>query len=302
VRWGEIDILHVNRLIMADAMIDFLDKINENHVYTVLDVDDIESEAMNRTLTSSIFRPRSFLGRYLRILDLHRLRKYEKHIIPLFDACIVCSDLDRHKILRNNLSNNPWVIPNVVDTDFFKPGPQSEIENHDILFLGNMGFPPNIDAVHFFARRIFPGILAEIPTSRFIIVGKNPVESVSELADGKNVIVIGEVPDTRKYYAECSIVITPIRSGGGTRVKILEAMAMGKPIVTTSIGVEGIPASEGEEILIADKEDLFATKCVKLLLDAQLRTHIGRNARDFVRRYFDRNSTEKEIEKYYTSI
>lgn len=300
VRWSDFDVLHVNRLFMADSIMDSLEYVKKQGVYTVLDLDDIESHAVERALRSSL-PPRTAVGRTLRRLDLRRLRRYEKRTVPLFDACVVCSDSDREEVLKKGLSINPWVIPNAVDTRYFQPDIANASENQDILFVGNMNFSPNVDAVRYFAERIFPAVLRQIPTARFIVAGQKPVDSVSGLANGDTIIVTGKVADPREYYNRSAIAVAPIRFGGGTRVKILEAMAMGKAVVTTPIGVEGIPATDREEMIIASDENDFAAGCVQLLGDRALRAEMGRKAREFVSKYFDASLIEDRIRNYYLS-
>jgi glycosyltransferase involved in cell wall biosynthesis len=156
--------------------------------------------------------------------------------------------------------------------------------------------------VTYFVQKIFPVILKTIPTARFFIVGQKPSEDVLKLHDGTRVIVTGEVPDTRVYHEQCSVVVTPIRYGGGTRIKILEAMAMGKAVVSTLIGAEGIPVAHDKNIMIADHEDEFASQCVKLLQDYPLRRAIGDQGREFVSKYFDSRLIEDQIRTYYASM
>ena len=272
VKWSDFDLVHAGRLFISDAIMDYLPVIRQSGVRTLLDLDDIESEAVKRALISSSDNlPRTRIGKLLTRLDLARLRRYEKMAIPLFDACVVCSELDQEKVISYGLSNNALVIPNSVDSDYFKPLPEIPDTSQDILFPGNMSFSPNVDAVRYFAREVFPAISRKAPNARFIIAGKKPVQAVSSLANGTSIIVTGELPDLRPTYGQSAVVAIPIRYGGGTRVKILEAMAMGKAVVSTTIGAEGIPVRDGQEIVIADHADDLADQCVRLLNDPVLR-------------------------------
>ena len=303
IKWDDFDLVHAGRLFMSDAIMEFLPAMKHAGVATVLDLDDIESEAVDRALTlSSNSRPKTWMGRSLMKLDLRRLRQYEKRSIPSFDACVVCSGVDREKVARNGLSSHPWVIANGVDTGYFKPEPKTSDRGRDILFLGNMSFPPNVDAVRFFAREVFPMISRKVPSSRFIIAGKKPVESVLSLANGTDIVVTGEIPDLRPTYAHSALMVVPIRYGGGTRVKILEAMAMGKAVVSTSIGAEGIPAKDGREIVIADRAGDLADQCIRLLDAPELREALGQRSREFVVKNFDRDLVEARIQDVYRSL
>ncbi len=303
VKWSEFDLVHAGRLFISDAIMDYLPVMKQSGVRTLLDLDDIESEAVKRALSiSSDNIPRTLIGKSLSRLDLMRLRHYEKMAIPLFDVCAVCSELDQDKVIRNGLSKNAWVIPNSVDSGYFKPAPASSSRSLDILFPGNMSFAPNVDAVRFFAREVFPGISRKVPSSRFIIAGKKPVQSVLSLANGTDIFVTGELPDLRPAYAQSAVVAIPIRYGGGTRVKILEAMSMGKAVVSTAIGAEGIPVTDGREIIIADHADDLADQCIRLLNDPVLRESIGQRSREFVVKHFDRNLIETRIQYMYRTL
>jgi glycosyltransferase involved in cell wall biosynthesis len=303
VKWSDFDVIHIGRFFMADAIMDILPAIKRSGVFTVMDLDDIESDVYDRALSfSSYATPRTWIGKYLSRLDLRRLKQYERKTIPLFDACVVCSEGDSEKIVRNDISGNPWVIPNGVDTNYFQPNPVTSTNGQDILFLGNMSFHPNVDAVRYFAREIFPLILKEEPLSRFVIAGKKPVADVLSLANESTIIVVGEIPDTRPYYSESALVVTPIRYGGGTRVKILEAMAMGKAVVSTSIGAEGIPVLDGKEIVLADLAVDFANQCIRLLNSPDLRASIGQRSREFVVRNLGRDLIETRIQYMYESF
>lgn len=296
------DIIHVNRLYMADSVSEFIWRCKGQGVPTTLDLDDIESLSLERYLAFSSLRPRTAPGRMLRRMDLHRLRKYERRVLPRFNACIVCSEVDKKRILRQRLSDHPWVVENAVDTTYFRPGNDQGQPASDIVFVGNMGYEPNIDAVRYFAREILPIIRSQVPACRFIIVGKEPGEIVNAQADGHTVLVTGAVEDVRPYYECAAVSVAPIRFGGGTRIKILEAMAMGKAVVSTTIGIEGIPAANGREAVIADDPGGFAKACIELLRDVERANELGRNARSFVCRRFDRPIIEHKIQSYFESI
>ncbi len=250
VRWSDYDILHVGRLIMADSVYKSLEQIKRYGVYTVVDLDDIDSVVIRRSLEWPSVRPRTAVGRYLHNLDFRRLERYEMKIVPPFHACIVCSDIDRDKILNMRLSANPWIIPNGVDIEYFQPGEPEDESPHDILFLGNMKYSANVDAVIYFVKEIFPRIAEKIPDCRFLAVGRNAVNALSMVTQSDGVRVVGDVSDTREFYRKAALVVTPIRFGGGTRIKILEAMAMMKAIVSTAVGVEGIGAADGKDAVI----------------------------------------------------
>lgn len=302
LKWADFDIVHFERISLAHSLLDNLNEIRKQKVRAVIDLDELESEVIARSLSyDSNSRTISF-GRFLRRLDLKRLRKYESEIIPQFDACTVSSDIEMRHLSRLGNTNKNEVIPNSIDTRYYASDILNETKNQDILFLGQMSYSPNVDAVTYFVQKIFPSILKKVPTARFFIVGQKPSQNIMKLHDATRVIVTGEVPDTRVYHEQCSVFVTPIRFGGGTRIKILEAMAMNKAVVSTSIGAEGIPVTHGRDIIIADNDDEFAAQCVKLIKDQPLNRSIGEQARKFVCKYYDSRIIEDRICSYYSSI
>jgi polysaccharide biosynthesis protein PslH len=157
-----------------------------------------------------------------------------------------------------------------VDTQQFKVAPPSSATPPRIVFTGSMDWEPNIDAVEYFCGQIWPRVLAEFPDAIFQIVGRNPFAKVQRLAS-KSVQVTGTVPSVTDYLRSATVVIVPLRIGGGTRLKIYEAMAMGKALVSTSIGAEGLAFQNGRDLLLADDASSFADAILLLLRDAPVR-------------------------------
>jgi len=198
-----------------------------------------------------------------------------------------CSDVDRDLIL--SLAPNAVVetIPNGVDTEFFRKG-GAESPEPTVLFTGGMGYAPNQDAVRYFTRDILPLIRREKPGCRFYIAGAGAKAQFADLAAADPLIEIAsDVPDMRPYFDKAWVVVVPLRAGSGTRIKILEAMAMSKPVVTTSIGAEGIPLRGDHGPSIADEPSQFAARVVRLIEDAHLRRSVAGTGRELVVRRFD---------------
>ena len=302
LNWADFDLIHIERISLAHSLLDNITEIRKQKVCAVIDLDELESEVIARSLAHTNSNGSTSFGKYLRRLDLQRLRRYESEVIPRFDACTVSSDIEMHNLSRLGFASKIEVIPNSIDTGYYEPHSPDESVNPDILFVGQMSYSPNVDAVTYFVEKIFPSVLKKVPSARFMIVGQKPSERVMKLHDASHVIVTGEVPDTRVYHEQCTVIVTPIRYGGGTRIKILEAMAMKKAVVSTSVGAEGIPVTHGRDILIADKEDEFAAQCVKLIEDRTLNRTIGEQAREFVCRYYDSGIIEERISSYYSRI
>jgi sugar transferase (PEP-CTERM/EpsH1 system associated) len=206
------------------------------------------------------------------------MKKYETSLSGKFDKYIAMSDNDRlffHALVPHA---DVTVVPNGVDVEYFSPD-EATAEEDGVVYTGYMGWKPSIDAVVTFCREIFPELRRSYPDLKFYIVGKDPSEEVKALAKDKNVIVTGFVDDVRPFVRRAKLVVIPLRVGGGTRLKILEAMSMGKAVVSTCIGAEGLDVSDGENIFLADDFMSFAEKCRMVLGDQALRKSMGEKAR-----------------------
>jgi len=158
---------------------------------------------------------------------------------------------------------------------------------NNLLFVGVIGYPPNADAVLYFCKSIMPLVRRKIPDVQLTVVGNAPPPEVCKLAVRDEVVVTGVVDDLVAYYARATVCVVPLRAGGGTRLKILEAMAFGRPVVSTSIGCEGLAAVDGEHLLIGDSPEDFAQNVIQLLLEPDLRHRITIAARRMVEQRYD---------------
>ena len=173
-------------------------------------------------------------------------------------------------------------VPTGVDIDFFAPS-GSPVPVADLVFSGSMNWTPNIDGVSYFCEEILPLILARKADCRVAIVGRTPPPSITHLAETHpQVVVTGTVPDIRPYLWGSEVCIVPLRIGGGTRLKIYEAMAARLPVVSTTVGAEGLPVSHGENILLADHPQEFAEACLELLADGAKRQRLAKQAWELV--------------------
>jgi len=221
-----------------------------------------------------------WLRRRVMTSEWKKMRRFEKESGLDFDGVIAVSDQDREQFEHNYRWPRVHVIDTAVDTDFFQP--QREPQPNRVAFVGSMDWLPNQEGVEYFVKEIWPRVRAEHPESQFRIVGRNPSRRVEDLKTCAGVEVLGTVPDVRPYLDEASIVVTPILVGGGTRIKIYEAMAMGKPVVSTSIGAEGLKVVDQEHILLADTAEEFAAAVNRLLASRETGQRIGRAARALV--------------------
>lgn len=243
------------------------------------------------------------LGRKFRTwLNSVAMGYWEPRYAGKFDRCLTVSDLDRQLLLASNPKLWVNVIPNGVDTEKFQPLPQpSENISPSLLFLGNMGYPPCVDAALYFCKEIFPLVSHSIDTAEFWIVGRDPRPEVMDL-NGGQVHVTGRVDDVLPYYQKCPICVVPLRAGGGTRLKILEAMALGRPVVSTTIGCEGLDVIDGEHLLIADTPAEFAEKTVRLLHDHQLYQRLSVNGRLLVEQQYGWDGITEKLLGIYTDM
>lgn len=228
-------------------------------------------------------------------------QRYERVLSPKFDAVTCTSDIDAAVFQRHCARDAIEIIPNGVDVTHYQPDFSAEAPAH-LIYIGSMDWYPNEDAVSFFADEVLPRIQEGIPDVRFSIVGGNPSARVQKLAERKGVVVTGRVPEIKPYFAEATVFVVPLRIGSGTRLKILEALAMGKAIVSTSVGAEGLDLKDGEEIFIADEPTIFADAVTRLLTDASLRRQIGESGRARVEQDYDWRSIGEKLHTLYTKI
>jgi glycosyltransferase involved in cell wall biosynthesis len=194
----------------------------------------------------------------------------------------VVSDADKLVLERDFGARNVFAIPTGVDSEFFRPTADPP-EDHTLVLMGAMDWLPNEDAVLFFANDILPRLRAILPTVRLTVVGRSPSPRlVARLRECREIRVVGRVDDVRPFVARSAVFIIPLRIGGGTRIKAYEAMAMGKAIVSTSIGTEGLPVRDGENVVLADDPAEFAAATARILVDADERKRLERNARAYV--------------------
>ncbi|GAB4377529.1 MAG: glycosyltransferase [Calditrichia bacterium] len=218
-------------------------------------------------------------------LQFRKMFYHEKKQVNRFDTVIAVSEEDRRRMENWYQSNNVVTIPTGVDTEYYAP--MRLPEKKQIVFVGAMDWLPNDDAMLYFLEKIFPIILKEEPDATFLIVGRNPSPRLKRAVEKwPSVQATGWVNDTRPHIGESAVFIVPIRIGGGTRMKIYEGMSMGKAIVSTSVGAEGLPVTHGEHLFLADEEKAFADYVIQLLRNPEQRRQMGLKARKYVEENF----------------
>ena len=230
-----------------------------------------------------------------------KLKHFEITGFAKADKVVTVSHNDRKIFLNEKKELNISVVDNGVDTENFKVVKQPPA--NVLLFTGSMSRYPNINAVDYFVEEIFPLIKAERPFLKFVIAGRSPSSKIKQLAKkDKSIIVTGQVDDIREYIARCLIYVCPLRIGGGSHLKILEAMAMGKPVVSTSVGCEGLEVRDGRDFLKADTPVDFADMIFKLLDDSDLRQKIVQNARQLMKEKYDWKICADKLDAVYKEI
>jgi glycosyltransferase involved in cell wall biosynthesis len=219
-------------------------------------------------------------------VEAAKMRWYERRAVRRFDRVIAVSDHDRQLFAAMADAARIDVAVTGVDTSHYRRAGADGSGSAEpiVLFLGSMDWEPNIDGVEYFCRDIWPTVSAAVPTARFRVVGRNPHARVMRLA-GARVDVTGGVPSVVEHLHEASVVVVPLRVGGGTRLKIYEAMAAGRAVVSTSVGAEGLDVTNGADIVLADDAPAFAASVIELLRDDTRRRALENSAAALAARY-----------------
>jgi len=218
-----------------------------------------------------------------------------------FDQIIAVSALEADLIKRANPRLRVAVIPNGCDTCVLRPLPEAANGN-TLLYVGTLGYPPNVDAVLHFVETTLPIIRQHIPDVRFVVVGHRPPKEVQRLAERGELVAAGSVPDVLPFYQQAKVCVVPLRAGGGTRLKILEAMALGRPVVSTTLGCEGLEVKNHEHLMIADTPADFAHRVIQLLRDDELQRRLCQNARRLVEASYDWTAISGQLLQVYDEI
>lgn len=224
-----------------------------------------------------------------------KMKSFEQGCGEHFDHVIAVSQQDEQIFRERYGWDHVDAIDTATDTDFFQPRAGQERPNR-VMFLGSMDWMPNQDGMKFFVDAVWPKVLEKHPAAEFHIVGRNPPPGIQELGGRSGIEVLGSVPDVRPHLAEAAVVVVPLLVGGGTRLKIYEAMAMAKAVVSTTIGAEGLPVQPGIHFLQTDEPQAMADAIVQLLQNPALRQRIGDSADRFVREHYGSETVTRQFE------
>ena len=220
----------------------------------------------------------------LYLFERNRLARYERAATERVAAAVVVSPADRDYLRGLGAAGRIEVIGNGTTSTTNEPSPVGEVQPDTIAFLGNLRYAPNQDMVLRFARDILPMIWQQRPQAQFLVIGADPPRRIEQLHDGNRIVVTGTVPDPQQLLAAAAVSVCPMSFGAGVQNKILEAMAVGVPVVTTSAGLEGIAAQAGQQVLVADDDAGFADLVLAVLANAALRERLGVAGRQLVER------------------
>jgi glycosyltransferase involved in cell wall biosynthesis len=237
--------------------------------------------------------------KYILLRDWRLLKRYEGELCRAFEAVTAVSEEDKAALMEAGARSDMTVIPIAIDTDeqaFIQRQPSGP----HIVHIGTMYWPPNIDGITWFLDEIYPRVKAQVPDVRCTLIGARPPASISDRAKtDPSLTVTGYVADPLPYLRDSSMMVVPLRSGGGMRVKILNALSQGIPMVSTTVGCEGIAVTHGEDILVADDPAAFADATVRVLKDAALNQHVTTRGRQTAEQKYDYRQACKPLDALY---
>jgi glycosyltransferase involved in cell wall biosynthesis len=240
----------------------------------VTDLDALEMESMAREIGRRGF----YWSKGAHYLEYLKVRRYERRLAGQHGPVVVCKEEDRTPFGQR--ARNVFVVPNGVP-----PLPLADAQRSQpgrMLFVGDMQYEPNVDAVLYFKSTMLPRIQAACPSAHLVVVGRGHSNAVARAADGRSVVYAGEVADLGPSFDDASLFVVPMRGGGGTRLKVLEALGRGMAVVSTPVGAEGLALEQGRDLWIHDDPTAFADHCATLLLDPILRCQLGCSGRKAV--------------------
>jgi polysaccharide biosynthesis protein PslH len=283
--------IHTDHLQMMQFVPKFLPKTK-----VILDQHNVEYRIPKR-LSETI---ESVPKRKFAQLEWKRLREFEKASVRRADLTLAVSEEDKTELcgLIAPSSGRIEAVPIGVDLEYFVPI-EFQASSRELLSIGTMFWPPNVDALLYFCASILPKIRKSVPDVVVNIVGARPVAEIRALASDPKIFVTGAVPDVREHAASCGVFIVPLRSGSGMRVKILNALAMGLPTVSTTVGAEGIAVRDTEHLLLADTPEAFAAAVVRLLSDRELALQLGKNGRRLMETHYGWDAVGTQLRKIY---
>ncbi len=285
---SDVDIVQIEGIELAHTIdvVRIANKSGQNKINIVFDDHNAETELQRRNMYTDWRQPRRWLAAAYSGVQVGRLRSYECWAGEQADWVTAVSETDKKHLQALGFQTPVTVIPNCIDTSAYAPPPDGPSENvYDLVFSGKMDYRPNVDAVLWFADAVWPMIKAARPSATWAIVGQKPHPRLNRLRQVAGITITGWVADIRPYLFGAQVFIMPLRVGSGTRLKLIEAFAAGKAVVSTQVGAEGFPVTHGQELIVADSAQAMGTAVVRLLENPQERTHLSRAAQQFAAHY-----------------
>jgi sugar transferase (PEP-CTERM/EpsH1 system associated) len=267
----------------------------------IYDAHNAEYALQRRIAAQDIRLPKRWPAAIYSLLQSSRLTQLETEVCRQVGYVLACSEADARMLQALPHHTPVSVVPNGINSESYTEDNLAEacLPRPAVVFTGKMDFRPNVDAVLWFAKDILPRIRAEMPTVHFTVVGQKPHARLSALRGRGDVTLTGFVPDVRPYIATADVYVAPLRMGSGTRLKLLEAMAMRRAIVSTRLGAEGLPVDNRVHLLLADMPSEFAEAVLRLLRDPAQRQELGENAARLVRQHYDWKAIIPTLEQVY---
>lgn len=264
-----------------------------NKVPKTLDYQDAFAKGMERRIKNAPFYLKPIFS-----AEYSRLRQYEHIIFHYFEHHVIISDQDKNFIIHEE-NNQIDVVPNGVDLEYFKP--QQQLKDIDLVFTGNMSYPPNINCALYLVKSVMPIVWAQQPHVKILISGTSPAKEVIELASA-NVLVSGWVEDIRTSYARSKVFVAPMQIGTGLQNKLLEAMAMKIPCITSPLANAPLGAKQGEEILVGENAETIAKLIIHLLNNAEQILSLSEKGRNFVEQNYSWDTHNKKLAEIITKV
>jgi glycosyltransferase involved in cell wall biosynthesis len=263
----------------------------------------IDSHDVHYDLARQIAMSTASFGRRLHArLNWRKLQREEIAAYEDAEGVCVCSVADQQRLSKDAPAARTVVVPNAADVEGLRPSSSDPVPNADtVLFFGLLATVPNVDGLLFFVRDIWPRVLAVRPSAQFLIVGANAAPALRAL-EGRGVNIVGPVDDLRPYLSRAAVVVVPLRLGSGTRLKILESWAMARPVVSTSLGAEGLESVAGRHLLIADDPDEFAAAVLRILNEPELAARLGAAGRDLVSESYSWRGTAESLAAFFRQV
>lgn len=295
----------------SEAMRQTIRKVTSEHqfdakicdfLFPAINIDDLSSWTLfQHNVESMIWERhaktgRTFTHRAYFAGQARKMLNWERDVCRAVSHVVAVSEVDEQMMRARFGVESISSVPTGVDVDYFEKPPSASL-SYDLVFVGSMDWMPNIDGMRWFLDEVFPRIQAQRSGTTLAIVGRTPPAAILEAAKTPGITVTGTVPDVRPYLWQSAVSIVPLRIGGGTRLKIFEAMAAGAPVVSTTVGAEGLPVQDGGTIRIGDSAESFAQHCLELLEQPAARQSLAENAKRLVVEKFSWEQVTRRFER-----